>query len=80
MSSLGDHLHEIEFDLAKNGGDGEEAALCRRMALRRALTTWGDERFQEGYHEGRRDMIDARSEARRRADGPGTTAATAGED
>jgi len=66
--------------LAKNGGDGEEAALCRRMVLRRALTTWGDERFQEGYHEGRRDMTAARMEAKRRADEAGTSAPEAGKD
>jgi len=68
VSRLSDRLFELELDLAKNDGDGEHAALDRRIILRKALTDWGDERFQEGYHEGRRDVFDARSEARRRAD------------
>lgn len=68
MSRLSDRLFEIEIDLAKYEGDDENAALNRRMVLREALTAWGDERWKEGYHDGRRDLLDARSEARRRAD------------
>lgn len=68
MSRLSDRLFEIELDLAKNDGDHESAALSRRIILRKALTDWGDERFQEGYHDGRRDILDARLEAQRRAD------------
>lgn len=68
MSRLSDRLFEVELDLAKNEGDGESAALSRRMVLREALTAWGDERWKEGYHDGRRDILDARSEAQRRAD------------
>jgi len=79
MSRLSDRLPEIEMDLAKNDGDDENAALSRRMVLRKALTDWGDERWQEGYHEGRRDMLDARSEAKRRADAAETSAPRAGE-
>lgn len=79
MSRLSDRLFEIELDLAKNEGDDENAALSRRMVLRKALTDWGDERFQEGYHDGRRDMLDARSEAKRRADAARTSAPSATE-
>ena len=68
MSRLAERLFEIELDLAKNEGDDESAALSRRIVLRKALTAWGDERFQEGYLEGRRDAVDARLEAERRAD------------
>jgi hypothetical protein len=68
VSRLGDRLFETECDLARNEGGGEGAALSRRIALRNALTAWGDERFQEGYHEGRRDAVDARIEAQRRAE------------
>ena len=74
MSRLSDRLFEIELDLAKNEGDDESAALGRRFVLRQALTAWGDERWQEGYHEGRRDVMDARSEANRRADAAATAA------
>ena len=72
MSRLTDRLFEVELDLAKYEGDDENAALNRRMVLREALTTWGDERWKEGYHDGRRDLLDARSEAQRRADAAGT--------
>ena len=68
MSRLTDRLFEMECDLAREEGDDEGAALSRRIVLRKALTAWGDERFQEGYHEGRRDAADARLEAQRRAD------------
>ena len=68
MSRLSDLLSEIEFGLSRNAGDGEDAALGRRVVLRGALAEWGDERFQEGYLEGRLDMSAARLEARRRAD------------
>jgi len=67
MSRLSDLLSEIEFGLARNEGDDEDAALSRRIVLRRALTEWGDDRFQEGYDEGRRDISAARSEVKRRA-------------
>ena len=67
MSRLTDVLFEVELDLAKYEGDDENAALNRRMVLRKVLTEWGDQRWQEGYHEGRRDVMDARSEAQRRA-------------
>jgi hypothetical protein len=82
VSRLSDRLFETECDLARNEGDGEGAALSRRIALRKALTAWGDERFQEGYHEGRRDAVDAKLEAQRRADARATETAdaTAGED
>jgi hypothetical protein len=81
MSRLSDLLSEIEFDLAKNDGDDESAAFSRRIVLRKALTEWGDERFQEGYSEGRRDMSDARMEAKRRTDMTAETfAPTAGKD
>ena len=56
MSRLSDRLFEIELDLAKNEGDDENAALSRRMVLREAFTAWGDERWKEGYHDGRRDI------------------------
>lgn len=79
MSRLSDLLFELELDLAKNEGDDENAALNRRMVLRKTLTAWGEGRWQEGYHEGRRDMLDARSEAQRRADAAGTSAPRAGE-
>ena len=68
MSRLSDLLFEVDMDLARNEGDGDSAALSRRLVLRKALTDWGDQRFQEGYHEGRRDVLDARAEVQRRAD------------
>jgi hypothetical protein len=79
VSQVSDRLFEIELDLAKNAGDDEHAILARRMILREALTAWGDQRWKEGYHDGRRDLLDARSEANRRADQAAAAASDQGQ-
>jgi hypothetical protein len=71
-----DHLEALERALDRNKGDDEDAFLGRRMAFRRALADWGDERWQEGYGDGQRDVWESQRKAERAAE----TSATAGED
>lgn len=68
MTRLTDALFGLELDLAKYPGDDENDALNRRIVLRKVLTEHGKERYDEGYLDGRRDVMDARAEALRRAD------------
>jgi len=60
MSRLSDRLFELEATLERNKGDEEGAIISRRMAFRKVLAEWGDERWDEGYREGRQDVWDAR--------------------
>jgi len=69
MSRLTDAITELEYDLSKYPGDTEDDALSRRLVIRKAFTSWGDERFAEGYSDGRADEREARREAKRRAEG-----------
>lgn len=66
--TLTDALFQIELDLAKYPGDSENDCLHRRVVLRNAITEYGQQRYHEGYLDGKRDVMDARSEAQRRAD------------
>jgi hypothetical protein len=68
VTRLTDALFGLELDLAKYPGDDENDALNRRIILRKALNEHGQERYDEGYLDGRRDVMDARAEAQRRAD------------
>lgn len=63
MSRLSDRLFEMESALERNSGDDESDTLCRRIAFRKVLTEWGNERWQEGHSDGMRDVWDARSAA-----------------
>lgn len=58
-------LAAMESALERNEGDDESAALGRRIAFRKVLTDWGDERWQQGHVDGMRDVWDARSAAER---------------
>ena len=69
MSRLSDLLFGLGTDLAKYPSDSEDDALNRRVVLRKALTEWGDERYREGYGDGRRDLLDSRIEAKQRRGG-----------
>lgn len=66
--NLNDRLFELGLNLAKYPGSDESDALNRRVILRKALAEHGDQRYAEGYHDGRRDMSDAKLEARQRAE------------
>lgn len=71
MSRLTDAIDEVSRQLARYPGDTEDDALNRRVLLRKAFSTWGDERYREGHTDGMRDVYDARSEAERRAEAKG---------
>lgn len=60
MSRLSDRLFELEATLERNKGDDESTILSRRMAFRKVLAEWGEERWNEGYRDGRQDVWDAR--------------------
>jgi hypothetical protein len=60
MSRLSDRLFELESALDRNKGDEESDILSRRMGFRKVLTEWGEERWNEGYRDGRQDVWDAR--------------------
>ena len=64
MPNLNDHLTELEFQLEKYPGTAEADFLARRGKLRAALIKWGDDRYQDGYGDARRDVADARQLAR----------------
>lgn len=67
MSRLTDRLTEIEDGLARNLGDTAPDLLSRRLVLRKALETYGKERYDEGHQDGMRDALDTRYEASRLA-------------
>jgi hypothetical protein len=64
MPRLTDELEALEYDLAKYPGTDEDAFLNRRLILRKAFQSWGDDRYGEGLADGRRDVRDARRQAR----------------
>jgi hypothetical protein len=64
LPRLTDELEALEYDLAKYPGTDENAHLNRRLILRQALQSWGDNRYAEGLADGRRDVHDARHLAR----------------
>lgn len=66
--TLRDTLFSLEMDLAKYPGDSESDALNRRTVLRRAFEEWGNQRYREGYLDGKGDIQDARLEAHQRAE------------
>lgn len=60
MTSLNDRLFALERDLAKRPGFDAADLAAKRMLLRKALTAFGDERYLEGYGDGRRDTVETR--------------------
>jgi hypothetical protein len=64
MPTLNDHLTEVEFQLEKYRGITEADFLTRRNLLRTLLIKWGDNRYQDGYGDGRRDVFETRQLAR----------------
>ena len=60
MTSLNDRLFALERDLARCPEEDAAALLNRRMLLREALRAHGDDRYREGYGDGRRDTTETR--------------------
>ena len=80
MSRLSDYLFALESALDRNDGDSEDAALGRRMAFRKTLTEWGDERWHEGYADGQRDVWESQRKAQRAAEEKSASAPEAGKE
>ena len=60
MTSLNDRLFDIERRLAEFPEHDAASLLNRRMILRKELRAFGDDRYQEGYGDGRRDTVETR--------------------
>jgi hypothetical protein len=60
LPRLTDELDALEHDLARYPATDENAFLNRRLILRRAFQSWGDDRYADGLADGRRDVHDAR--------------------
>ena len=60
MPNLNDHLTELEFQLEKHPGTSQKPTSWPGAAKLRAASRWGDDRYQDGYGDARRDVADAR--------------------
>jgi hypothetical protein len=60
---MADRIEELEYDLARHPDNTPVDVLGRRLILRGALTAWGRKRYDEGLHEGMRDVRDSHHRA-----------------
>lgn len=67
MTRLTEAVESLERDLDKYRGDDENSLMNRRLVVRKALDSYGREQYDEGWHDGERDVHDTRREAQRRA-------------
>jgi hypothetical protein len=60
MATLADHLFALERRLAEYPGIDADSLLNRRLLLREAFRSYGDDRRKEGYTDGIRDASETR--------------------